>query len=153
MTGEFIMRRQEKLIGRWLSITYRIGQCYLDKALKPYNLGSGQGMFLAVLLNQDGISQENLATILHIDKGTTARAIKKLEAEGYIVREVDPNDKRVNIIRVTEKSLAVQPLLKKVWEDWTNMLTSGFSEEEKVKAVALLRKMASNVTCNVRRNG
>ncbi|MGI6226128.1 MAG: MarR family winged helix-turn-helix transcriptional regulator [Peptococcales bacterium] len=138
------MNEQERSIGRWLSITYRIGQTYLDKNLKPYNLGSGQGMFLATLLCQDGISQKHLATALHIDKGTTARAIKKLEIEGYIVKKIDPHDKRVNLIKVTEKAKVIQPVLKKVWEDWINILTSGFSQEERKKAADLLQKMAQN---------
>jgi len=81
MTGE------DKLIVRWLSIVYRLGQSFLDKELKLYNLGSGQGMFLAGLLHRDGISQEHLSALLCIDKGTTARAIKKLEEEGYVLRE------------------------------------------------------------------
>ena len=34
------------------------------------------------LYRKDGISQEELSENLHIDKGTTCRAIKKLEEEG-----------------------------------------------------------------------
>ncbi|KJS21570.1 MAG: hypothetical protein VR72_10080 [Clostridiaceae bacterium BRH_c20a] len=138
------MDAKDKAIGPWLSVLYRTGQSYLDKELKAYNLGSGQGMFLAVLLHQDGISQENLSALLQIDKGTTARAIKKLEKEGYIIRRADPNDRRANIIRVTEKSLTIKPVLKRVVENWTDMLTKDFSKEEKEQVVRLLKRMAVN---------
>jgi len=144
------MNAKDKAVGRWLSILYRTGQSYMDKELKPYNIGSGQGMFLAVLLHKDGIRQENLSTMLQIDKGTTARAIKKLEVEGYIIRNADPNDKRANIIRVTKKSLAIKPVLKRVVENWTDMLTKDFSEEEKKLVVRLLKRMAVNTAFSVR---
>lgn len=138
------MDEQAKSLGRWFSITYRLAQSYLDKALKPYNLGSGQGMFLFTLLHQDGITQECLSQRLQIDKGTTARAVKKLEQEGYVVKKVDPDDKRANLIILTEKTLVMEHLIRKVSREWTENLTIGFSEEEKEMSQILLKKMAAN---------
>ena len=80
--------------GKYISQIYRKGRASISKGLEQYDIGSGQMMFLLQLYKQDGISQEELTEKLNIDKGTTARSIKKLEKEGFIIRVKDEHDKR-----------------------------------------------------------
>ncbi|MBO8125856.1 MAG: winged helix-turn-helix transcriptional regulator [Firmicutes bacterium] len=136
---------KSKSIGRLISILHRHTQIYFRRELGPYGIGKGQFIFLAALFERDGVSQEYLSNRLLIDKGVTARAIQKLEEAGYVIREVDPDDKRVNVICLTKKALELRTIFKEVAERWTNMLTSDFSEEEKELALMLLRRMAENV--------
>lgn len=143
---------KDRSLGRWLSILYRYGHCYLDKELNQYNLRSGQAIFLAILLEKDGMSQESLSSLLQIDKATTARAIKKLEQEGYVVRKPSPRDRRAKIIYVTEKALAIKPVLIIVGEKWTDILTNNFNPEEKELIIELLKKMAQNAAQYVKSN-
>ncbi|MBO8170149.1 MAG: MarR family transcriptional regulator [Thermoanaerobacteraceae bacterium] len=137
-------------IGRWISVLYRYGQSYLDKKLHPYNLSSGQFIFLVVLLEKDGVSQEFLAKRLNIDKATTARAIKKMEQAGYVVRKVDPEDKRARIIYVTDKALRLKPVLKNISEEWTGRLTEDFTVQEREIIFQLLQKMSRNAALLVK---
>jgi DNA-binding MarR family transcriptional regulator len=123
---------------------YRYGQSYLEHKLKAYNIGSGQFTFLMALLHQDGIRQESLASRLNIDKGTTARAMKKLEESGYISRQVDPKDKRANIIYVTPKALTLKPVLIDISLQWTETITSGFTPQENEQVILLLQRMSEN---------
>lgn len=131
-------------IGKWISIIYRYGQSYIEKRLAPYNIGSGQYIFLLILFRKDGISQEALSNNFNIDKGTTARAIKKLEKEGYVVRKVDINDRRAYKIYVTDKARQIKPILYKVLSDWTNILGLDLTEEETAFVLSILEKMAEN---------
>ena len=138
------MEYKDKSIGRWVSMLYRYGQSYLEHELMAYNIGSGQFSFLMVLLHQDGIRQECLASSLNIDKGTTARAMKKLEESGYVSRQVDPEDKRANIIYVTPKALTIKPVLIDISSKWTETITSGFTPQENEQVILLLQKMSQN---------
>ena len=70
-------------IGKYISQLYRRGGIFITKRMEKYNIGQGQFMFLLELYIEDGRNQEELSKVLKIDKGTTARAIKKLEEEGY----------------------------------------------------------------------
>lgn len=142
--GGIDLKENNTSIGKWISILHRYAQCYINKQLKEYNIGSGQYPFLAVLLREDGISQEELSCRLHIDKGTTARAIKKLEEEEYIVRKVDEKDKRAYKIYVTEKALKIKPVLFEALKNWTDILVTGFEQKEKEEVIEVLEKMASN---------
>lgn len=132
------------MIGRWISFLYRYNQIFMDEQLKKFNIGSGQFIFFIILLTHDGMSQESLANILNIDKGTTAVAMKKLESEGYIVRKKDKKDKRSYRIFVTEKALGIQDEFKNILSEWTELLTKGFTSEEKQTASDLLMRMNNN---------
>ncbi|MBF8983603.1 MarR family transcriptional regulator [Lutibacter sp. B2] len=114
--------------------------------MKPYNISRGQHIFLVALFKNNGINQEELSNNIKIDKGTTARAIKKLEEEGYVVREIDPADKRAYKLYVTEKALEIKPKFIEVLSSWTDILSDGFTEEEKEITLKLLKKMAQNAT-------
>ncbi|WP_068965826.1 MarR family transcriptional regulator [Desulfosporosinus sp. BG] len=141
------MKSNEGSIVRCISILYRYGQSYIAKRLEYLNIGSGQYVFLMTLFRKGGISQEELSNHLKIDKGTTAKAIKKLEEEGYLVRNPDLRDKRAYKISLTPKALEVIPAIQAAAKDWENLITSGLSEEESSRVEQILQRMAEN-TCH-----
>jgi len=139
-----MMNASELKIGRWISIIHRHRQNYLTKRLEAYRIGSGQHVFLMILSRHDGISQEQLSEYMKIDKATTAKAIKKLENEGYIRREVDPRDKRAYKVFLTPKGVEVIPAIKEAIQDWERMATNNISEDEIMLLMEILGKMAEN---------
>jgi len=134
----------ESSIARWISILYRYGQSYISREFESYNIGSGQYIFLLTLYKKDGISQENISEHLKIDKATTAKALKRLEEEGYITRHTDLLDKRAYKVYVSRKALAIKPAFIKTIKKWNTILSAGFSVEEKAAVVKQLKKMAQN---------
>lgn len=133
-------------IGRWISVLHRFRQNYLGKVLEPYHIGSGQYFFLMVLAKNDGISQEELSDYIRIDKATTAKAIKKLEDEGYVMRTVDSMDKRAYRVYLTPKGVELLPIIESAVQAWECQATFDLTEPEKALAEVLLRKMAQTVT-------
>lgn len=83
-----------------------------------------------------------------MDKATTARALAKLETEGYVQRIVDPNDKRALRLYVTDQAREIMPTIEKAMSDWNDLVTTGLDDTEKEIALKLLRKMAMN-TCGI----
>lgn len=131
-------------LGKYISKLYRQGNAFLTKKYNKYNIGSGQHMFLIQLYNYDGLSQEELASLLNIDKGTTARAIKKLEDQGYITRIKDEDDKRANKIFLTEKAEDIRIGFFEILGQWNDILTSGLTEEEVEVVLKLMKKISVN---------
>jgi len=140
------MNENKNSLGRWISLLHRHGHVYVGRQLKQYNISKGQYTFLNALYKKDGIRQEQLSDYLKIDKGTTAKAIKKLEDYDYIIRKVDPIDKRAYNVYLTEKALKIKPMVRKAMMDWIDILYSGFSEDEKKTSLALLERMGENAT-------
>ncbi len=98
-------------------------------------------MFLLQLYKQDGISQEELSEKLSIDKGTTARSIKKLEEEGFLIRVKDENDKRAYKIYLTDKSKENRDNVYNVLKDWESVIAQNITEEERSTLVDILKKV------------
>lgn len=139
-------------LGRWISLLYRYGHIYVTKELEPYGIGKGQFMFLLALYQRDGLLQEEVATLFRIDKGTTARAISKLEAAGYVSRKPNHQDLRSNHIFLTQQAKDFEPKLNAILKRWNDILSAGMTEEEVAKALDLLTKMAHNATAHIKKD-
>ena len=131
---------------KYISIIHRTGSSFLSKEFSKFNIGSGQYMYLIHLYKNDGLSQEELTEILNIDKGTTAKSIKKLETEGFVMRVKDKNDKRINRVYLTPKALEIKDEFLSSINAWENTLTSNLSYAEKEQALTLLKKITYNIT-------
>ncbi|WP_313892436.1 MarR family transcriptional regulator [Psychrobacillus sp.] len=114
-------------IGRWISLLHRYGNVYMNDRLKEFDLGAGQYQFLAVLYQNERISQDEIAYLLKMDKGTAARAIAKLEMEGYVERKVFVVDKRIKKLYLTEKAHTFEPKLTSILQEWKTILAKGLS--------------------------
>ena len=141
------MKGERKIsIIREISAIYRYSQIYIGERTKKYHIGKGQWHFLTELLfNEDGITQEELSEKLYIDKANTARALKKLEGEGYIERKVDSDDARKKRIYVTDKSRAFEEEFHQIFKDLNKLLVADFTEDEKLLMKKLLPNMFSNI--------
>lgn len=138
------MNNEYRPIGKYISILYRHAQAYIAHQLKPYDLGSGQYTYLLMLYQKDGVSQEELSKQLMIDKGTTARAIEKLEKLGYVIRKTNPADRRSNIVFLTDKGKSIRTDLCKTICEWNDILLADLDNDEKTKIDDVLGKMVNS---------
>ena len=86
-----------------------------------------------------------IAETLKIDKGTTARALKKLEEQGFVTRIKDENDKRSNKIYLNDKAKDVREGVLDVLNDWNKEITKSLTEEEEEMLKSLLEKVCKNI--------
>ena len=63
----------------------------------------GQGKILSLLKMQDSVSTKELSSILGIRVSSLNEMLAKLEKNGYIQREQSEDDRRVMIVKLTEK--------------------------------------------------
>ncbi len=136
---------QKISFGRLISIIYQNISIYIDSALKEHGIGTGQISFLIALQHEDGINQETLTAQFGVNKATTARAIAKLEKEGYVTRKRDEADHRAYKIYLTNKGRELNPKLKSVLQQLTETLSTGLTKEEKASVIRLLEKMSQNI--------
>ncbi|KGJ49568.1 MULTISPECIES: MarR family winged helix-turn-helix transcriptional regulator [Paraclostridium] len=139
------MKKDCNYIGRYISQIHRKGGSFISKELSGLGVGAGQFMFLLELYRGDGRSQEDLAETLNIDKGTTARAIKKLEEEGFLTREKDEIDKRAYKLYLTDKGKSVKGIIYEVLSKWEVYMTTNLTEEESKLVRTLLQKICMTI--------
>ncbi|MDU4860552.1 MAG: MarR family transcriptional regulator [Terrisporobacter othiniensis] len=132
-------------IGKYISQIYRKGRIFISKGLEEHNIGQGQFMYLLELYIEDGRNQEELAEVLKIDKGTTARAIKKLEENGFVRRQKDENDKRSNRVYLTEEGKGVKNDIFFILNQWDEKMSEQLNKEERELMIKLLKRVCSNI--------
>ncbi|THF77356.1 MarR family winged helix-turn-helix transcriptional regulator [Cohnella fermenti] len=136
---------EQERVGRLISYIYRENQKALAKELLPYGLGGGgQYGFLKLILGKPGITQEQMTAEMKFDKATTARAVKHLEAVGYIERRPDPRDRRSSLLYPTAKATGFAPVLQAILDRFNVKLISGLTSEEEQQLLRLLRKVSRN---------
>ena len=139
------MISNNEYLGKYISLIHRQANVFFTKEFSKFGFGSGQYMFMIYLYKNDGISQEALSRLVNIDKGTTAKAIKKLEELELITRSKDLNDKRINKIYLTSKALNIKNDFFSVLTKWENILTNELSTEEVYKILKILNRVTKNV--------
>ncbi|HZK10574.1 MAG TPA: MarR family transcriptional regulator [Clostridia bacterium] len=76
----------------------RMIETIFEDKLIDSSLNRGQYAYLLYLFENEGANQYDISRDLFIDKTTVAKALKKLEETGYILRKTDQRDKRrVNV--------------------------------------------------------
>ncbi|KXZ23610.1 MarR family transcriptional regulator [Bacillus nakamurai] len=112
---------------------------------KEYDLTKGQYLYLVRICENPGIIQEKLAEMVKVDRTTAARAIKKLEINGFIEKKEDKHNKKIKKLFPTEKGKHVYPFIKKENDHSNRVALAGFSEKEAETIFHLLQRMRKNI--------
>src|SRR4051812_38878263 len=62
---------------------------------KEFELTKGQYLYLVRICENPGMIQEKLAEMIKVDRTTAARAIQKLEIQGFIEKKNDCSNKKL----------------------------------------------------------
>ena len=112
---------------------------------KEYDLTRGQYLYLIRICENPGIIQEKLAEMIKVDRTTASRAIKKLEANGFIEKRADAANRKIKRIFPTEKGKAISPNSSRENEHSERVALQGLSEEEATVLSGLLQTVRKNV--------
>ncbi|MCY7760054.1 MarR family transcriptional regulator [Bacillus spizizenii] len=112
---------------------------------KDLDLTRGQYLYLVRIYENPGIIQEKLAEMIKVDRTTAARAIKKLEIQGFIQKQPDEQNKKIKKLFPTEKGKKVYPLLRREGEHSMEVALSGFTLEEKETIFKLVHRVRKNI--------
>lgn len=100
-----------------------------------------EGRYLMEIHKRKNLSQEDLANIFGQSKGTIAKALRKLEDKGYVIREVDENNRRKYILKTTPKGEELAILLKNEFEEWERMVgIDELDDKTKDQLIMIARK-------------
>ncbi len=139
--------------GAVVSLISRNRFVYLNDRLRPLGLSAGQIPILMLLAKEQNIMQDRLVRHYHLDKGTIARAAKKLEGNGYIRRIIDPANRRAVRLFLTDKGERITPLLKTINHEWEEQVCATLTGSEQKTLNTLIRTIAENSHRNLQCEG
>ncbi len=104
-----------------------------------------QWSVLACLWNKDKVTQQNLCDITSKDKPSMTRLIDKLEKQNLVTRVSDHNDRRINLIHLTEAGAALQQKATELVHNIAAKTLKNITDEELNTSRAVLKKIMANL--------
>ncbi len=129
-----------------ISYTYRALQKKFQAALGHYNLGWGHFIILMILLDREGLRQDEIALSRGFDKTMIAKSVIRLEEEDLVYRITDPDDRRVRRLFLTEAGKRAGPELRCIGSEISEGLLKDFTPDESQKLLEYLRRIAMNAS-------
>ncbi len=119
----------------------RLHKAILAEKLKSIGITYGQVGFIMQATRFPGRSQDELSTVLSVDKAATARAVAKLVKQGLLYREENPVNKRQKLVYPTEKAMALRENLHRELIESNKIMMSGLTKEESEMLIKLMVKV------------
>jgi MarR family transcriptional regulator for hemolysin len=123
----------------------RLMRVAFDRRIRSLGLTRSQWWVVGSLLRIDGPTQTEMAAYLHMERAPLGKIVDKLEANGWVVRRADPNDKRVNRVFLTNKIEPFVPTLVLASCNTFEDATDGLDDARRLDLLAALKGMKRNL--------
>ncbi len=130
-----------------LSHIHTITADFLIEKLKERgypDFASSHGNILFQLSVNEKMTMGELSEKINRDKSTTTVLVRKLEKDGFITGDADPNDKRSRIIYLTEKGKQFNATAQELSSDLVGTFFKDFTENEKEEFFKTLLRIKKN---------
>lgn len=104
-----------------------------------------QWSVLACLWKTDGVTQQDLCNLTSKDKPSMTRLIDKLERRKLVNRISSINDRRINLIQLTEAGINLEVKATDIVQSIVNKILSNISDEELNTSRNVLKKIMANL--------
>ena len=137
--------RNREITGKMMAIL-RDHKSSVDRHVAETKLHKSQHRLLMCLARLgDKVSQRDLALNLNITPAAVAVTMKKLEKNGFVVKNVSEEDNRFNEVIMTEKGKKVVKESQRLFRETDEIMFSDFSEEELNQFEAYLDRIQANL--------
>jgi len=104
-----------------------------------------QWSVLACLWQKDKVTQQALCSLTAKDKPSMTRLIDKLEKRNLVTRVSDHNDRRINLIHLTESGSALQQKATEIVQRVATKTLNDITEDELNTSRTVLKKIMANL--------
>jgi DNA-binding MarR family transcriptional regulator len=123
----------------------------LGRMMAEHGDHPGAAGVLRALADRDGISQRDLAVVLHLSRPTVTTMLQRLEQNGLIERWDDEVDQRLTRIRLTEKGRRQSETVKESFVTYIDDTFGSMTESDRRELARLLNVLADNTAAALAR--
>lgn len=138
------MGEKQHQIVNLFRVADRILKRSIDKKVEGTGVYRSQHRLLMLLGKFPECSQTEIAEKMEVSPAAVAVSLKKLEKSGYVSRQCNENDNRVNHVAVTEKGWKTIKASINDFNEIENAFFVGFSEAEMEQLEEYLRRIIKN---------
>lgn len=130
-----------KSLAYFVTLLRRDFVSYCNQRLSDIGLSQGQLYFILYIGKHPDCSPKELTQALKIDAGHTNRSLTKLKQAGFLTQLVSPHDRRVHILRLTEKGQKTYHFSHELLIQWEEKVICSLSSNEQTLLISLMKKL------------
>ena len=116
-----------------------------DARLRPLGFATAQLPVLTALGGGDRLSQRALVEWARVEQPTMAQLLARMERDGLVRREPDPQDRRSSLFSLTPAARDRLAAARAILRDGNAEATEGLAPAEVAQLLDLLRRVLANV--------
>ena len=141
---EPVKKREPRLeihLGYWLRRVSNHVSGAFARALQTKHTSVAEWVMLCHFEERPGITPGELAEAINLTRGAVSKVIDKLEAKNWITRSINPNDSRIQLLRLTPAGSRNLPQLTKIADQNDKEFFAGLKTDERAILQRLLGKL------------
>lgn len=126
---------------KYINRIHRCAGQYRSVRLPKTELRPHQHIYIFHICRNPGISQEQLAKWICVNKSNVTRQIHHLESHGYVTRRPDKADRRSWRIYPTPMAETLYPDVLHIMQEWNALLLAAMTDAEKEQFLGILKRI------------
>lgn len=135
----------DESLGFILNKTALASKASFNQLIKEYDVSPEQWSVIFRVVQNEKISQKELADSTYKDQGNLTRMIDKLVEKGYLSKKLHKSDRRAVELIATQKSKSLVKKIVPISSMHNEQLTKDFTQEDKLKLTELLDRVYKNI--------
>jgi MarR family transcriptional regulator for hemolysin len=136
---------EASFVGFWINLASRTIVRILDARLRPHGFAMSYLPVLRALAEGESLSQKDLARLARVEQPTMAEMLARMERDGLVQREQNPDDKRGSLTSLTRSARARFPKARETLREGEREALAGFSDEDKKLLLEFLQRVVKNL--------
>jgi MarR family transcriptional regulator for hemolysin len=129
----------------WINRASRSLLRRFDAQLRPLGFAMSHLPVLRALADGRSLSQTELAQVAGVEQPSMAETLARMERDGVVQRDPNPDDKRRARVSITRRSRARLPKAKAALVETEREAMTGLSAKEQATLRNLLQRVATNL--------
>lgn len=129
-------------------VTNRLARLFaqhLHAKIAPMGLAPAQFMTLLELWDGDGLTQAELTERLDVEQATMANTLTRMERDGLIERTPHPEDRRAQLVWLTEKARSLEGPAKQAAQSVNKAALAGLKKADAAEALGYMNAMIDSL--------
>jgi MarR family transcriptional regulator, transcriptional regulator for hemolysin len=139
------MPNTDDYIGVVISDVARLLRTEFDRRVRKLGITRSQWLVLTRLHRSPGASHSELADMLEVEKATVGRMVDRLEANGWVERRSEPDDRRIKRVYLTPEAERIHKRIWRVAETTVDDALADLSSEESRQLMSLLLRVKKTI--------
>ena len=135
-----------RMTGRYFGCIHKMVRARMRASWHKLGLYRGQNDILFVLWHEEGLTQSELASRVLVAPATITNTLQRMQRDGWITRQSDPDDQRISRVYLTDKGREAQKPVQDAVSKLEQDIFRGFSKQEHDELTGYLDRVLDNLT-------